>query len=211
MSAGPELRSLLRAGLEALDQDLNEVAIQRLLDYLALLRKWNQTYNLTAIIEPEQMITYHLLDSLSLLSLIKGTSLLDVGTGAGLPGIPLSIARPDLGVTLLDGNGKKTRFVTQVAIELGLKNVKVEQSRIESFRTAGPGYDNIVSRAFGELDLFRSSCLGLLSKQGQLLAMKGRLEESAISEMEKEGFWAVKRVDLPRVSDERHILVGTVD
>lgn len=169
--------------------------------FLRLIQKWNRVYNLTAIKALDAMVDLHLLDSLTLLAHLKGASLLDVGTGAGLPGIPLAIARPDLKVTLLDSTGKKVRFVTQAVIDLGLDNVKVVQSRIESFEEGN--FDNVVCRAFTRLDDFQALTQRLVAAGGQWLAMKGRkdsLEDSCLD-------WHLERVQLPFNLDERHLLI----
>ncbi|MCH8507138.1 MAG: 16S rRNA (guanine(527)-N(7))-methyltransferase RsmG, partial [Ectothiorhodospiraceae bacterium] len=122
-----------RSGLEQLDPALLPSA-DRLLDYLQLLHRWNRAYNLSAVRDPQDMVSRHLLDSLSVLPYLRGDSLLDVGSGAGLPGIPLALCRPALQVVVLDSNSKKTRFMTQAALELGLGNVTVVHSRIETYR-----------------------------------------------------------------------------
>ena len=122
----------------------------RLLAYVHLLEKWNRTYNLTAVRAPEQMIPRHLLDSLAILPYLQGQRVLDMGTGAGLPGIPLAMARPDLDFVLLDSNAKKTRFVTQACAELGLKNIEITQERVEKYQPARP-FDTLVSRAFSTI------------------------------------------------------------
>lgn len=147
---------------------------RQLIDYLALLFKWNRAYNLTAVRDPAQMVSRQLLDSLSILPYLAGPRVLDVGTGAGLPGIPLAIARPDLQFTLLDANGKKVRFVRQAILELGLANVTAEQQRVESYRPAAP-FNTITSRAFAELKDFVALTGRLLAPGGQWLAMKAML------------------------------------
>lgn len=172
----PNWARQLEAGLTALSLSLDERQQTRLLDYLALLAKWNRAYNLTAVREPAQMVSRQLLDSLSLLPWVRGPRLLDVGTGAGLPGIPLAIALPELACTLLDANGKKIRFVRQAVLELGLDNVQVEQQRIEAFVPAQP-FDTITSRAFASLADFVGSSERLLAPGGQWLALKGPLAE----------------------------------
>lgn len=173
----PTWAGQLREGLAALSLSLDGRQQAQLLDYLALLSKWNRAYNLTAVRDPAQMVSRQLLDSLSVTPWVRGPRLLDVGTGAGLPGIPLAIARPELACTLLDANGKKIRFVRQAVLELGLDNVQVEQQRIEHFRPARP-FDTITSRAFASLVDFVESTERLLAADGQWLAMKGPLAEA---------------------------------
>jgi len=166
-------------GLAAQSLDLTAEQRRRLIQYLALLFKWNRAYNLTAVREPAEMVSRQLLDSLSILPWLQGPRVLDVGTGAGLPGIPLAIARPELNFTLLDSNGKKVRFVRQAILELGLRNISAEQQRVEQFHPPAP-FDTITSRAFAELKDFVSLTAPLLAPGGQWLAMKAALagEES---------------------------------
>jgi len=165
----------LRQGLDEMGLDLATETRQRLLAYLALLQKWNRAYNLTAIRDSGEMVSRQLLDSLSILPLLQGSRLLDVGTGAGLPGIPLAIARPDLHCCLLDSNGKKTRFVQQAIIELGLQEqVVVSQCRVEEYHSDTP-FDTITSRAFADLPKMWRLSHHLLASGGLMLAMKGQL------------------------------------
>lgn len=164
----------LAAGLAAQQLVLGDDQQRRLIDYLALLYKWNRAYNLTAVRDPAEMVSRQLLDSLSILPWIEGPRVLDVGTGAGLPGIPLAIARPDIRFTLLDSNGKKIRFVRQAILELGLTNVTAEQQRVEAYRPPAP-FDTITSRAFAELKDFVALTGHLLAPGGQWLAMKAAL------------------------------------
>lgn len=161
----------LAKAVTVLDLGLNEAQQHKLLAYLALLAKWNRAYNLTSIPQ-SQWLTELLLDSLVALPHIHKARVLDVGTGAGLPGIPLAIARPDLRLTLLDSNGKKTRFIKQVAIDLQIPNLDVVQSRVEDFKP-DTGYDLVVSRAYAELDVFLHSTSHLLAIDGEWLAWKG--------------------------------------
>jgi len=165
----------LQQGLQQMQIDLSQDQQNQLLEYLQLLVKWNKVFNLTAIRNPDEMVSRQLLDSLSILPWIKGENVLDVGTGAGLPGIPLAIALPLVSFTLLDSNGKKTRFVQQAASQLGLGNVEVINARIESLGTSG-GFDNITSRAFASLEDFIGMTRQLLASNGHWLAMKGQSE-----------------------------------
>ncbi len=164
----------LRRGLEqaAFDEDVPE---SKLLDYLALLHRWNRAFNLSAIREPMTMVAVHLLDSLSLLPYLEGPSLLDVGSGAGLPGIPLALCRPELNVTVLDSNGKKTRFMEQVRLQLGLPALSVVHQRIESFRAPAP-FATVCSRAFARVDAFVAAAGEQVREDGVMLAMKGRFD-----------------------------------
>ncbi len=157
-------------------------ALEQLTAYLALLLKWNRTYNLTAVRDPRRMVSRHLLDCLAILPWVRGPRVLDVGTGAGLPGIPLAIARPDWQFTLLDSNGKKTRFVQQVKLALGLSHVEVRQARIESLRGEA-GFDTITARAFGSLAEFVRSTRSVLSPRGSWLAMKSAAIDAELAQL----------------------------
>jgi 16S rRNA (guanine527-N7)-methyltransferase len=172
------LRARLDAGLMAMDQGiaeaLDDAARTALIGYLGLLERWNRTYNLTAVRDPLQMVPRHLLDSLSVLPWVSRGPVLDLGTGAGLPGIPLAIARPHLAFTLLDSNGKKTRFVRQAALELGLENVEVVQVRLEAYRPERK-FATIVARALASLPSLYASAQALATADGRLLALKGPL------------------------------------
>ena len=165
-------RRPLAPGLKALGASLPEGGEAKLLRYLELLERWNQAYNLTAVRDPAEMVAKHLLDSLAVLPFVTEGPVADVGTGAGLPGIPLAVARPDLKFTLIDSNGKKTRFVTQAVAELKLGNVEVLQSRAEAHRPALP-YALVLSRAFASLGDFATLAGGMAAPGGRLLAMKG--------------------------------------
>ena len=167
------LESQLGQGLAAMGTPLPEGAIDRLAQYLRLLEKWNRVHNLTAIREPEQMVTLHVLDSLSILPYVASArSLVDVGTGAGLPGIPLALARPDLSVTLLDSSHKKATFLEQARLELKLENIAVACERVERWHPQAK-FDAVVSRAFAELADFVQGARHLVAPEGTLLAMKG--------------------------------------
>nr|VFK43889.1 MAG: 16S rRNA m(7)G-527 methyltransferase [Candidatus Kentron sp. SD]VFK49560.1 MAG: 16S rRNA m(7)G-527 methyltransferase [Candidatus Kentron sp. SD] len=155
---------------------LGEKAHDALVRYVGLLARWNRAYNLTSVRDPIGMVRHHILDCLVILPHVRGTRLLDVGTGAGLPGIVLAIARPDLECVLLDGNGKKTRFCKQVAMELGLSNVKVLQLRAEKYVPEIP-FTTMTARAFGPLSVLRGHAARLLARDGRLLAMKGTMKE----------------------------------
>jgi 16S rRNA (guanine527-N7)-methyltransferase len=165
----------LSRGLHALGLELDRTARERLLAYIELLHKWNRVYNLTAVRDPASMVPRHLLDSLALLPYVHGSRLLDVGTGAGLPAVPLVIADPRLQVTALDSVLKKTRFVTQARLELGLGNLEVAHSRVEAYRPEVL-FDCVCSRAFASLEDFVAASGRLCATHGRLLAMRGRKE-----------------------------------
>lgn len=181
--------------------------IQSQLDlYLDLLQEWNHTFNLTAITQREEMVTHHLLDSLSVLPYVTGKNLLDVGTGAGFPGMVLAIAKPDLEVTLLDSAGKKTRFLQQVKAALKLSHVTVVHGRVEEYHPEQL-FDQIISRAFSDLTKFVTCTSHLCKKNGQFLAMKGRLPEEEIKALPPEfTVTAVHRLEIPGLSAERHLI-----
>jgi 16S rRNA (guanine527-N7)-methyltransferase len=165
------LSAPLSDGLAVLGLDLDAMVQARLLAYLGLLARWNRAYNLTAVRDPMQMVTRHLLDSLSILPWVSGEALVDVGTGPGLPGLPLAIACPWLHVSLVDANGKKVRFLRQVVMELGLANVDTVQSRAEDFHPPR-GFDLITTRAFASLPDMIDRTRHLLVPGGKWLAMK---------------------------------------
>lgn len=166
----------LTGGCTALGVEVTPEQRQKLLDYLVLLHKWNKVYNLTAVREPEQMVSNHLLDSLAVLPHLWPRRWLDVGCGGGLPGFVLAVMRPDWSFTLLDSNSKKTGFVQQAAIELGLRNVQVHCGRVEQWQPEQK-YDGIISRAFAEMAEFVSLTRHLLAEEGKWAAMKGSPEQ----------------------------------
>ena len=167
---------VLRSGLAEIGLELDSGTQQKLLAYLALMRKWNRTYNLTAISDENEMVIHHVLDSLAVLPHLWSGKWLDVGCGAGVPGAILAIARPGWRFTLLDSNSKKTSFVQQAAIELGLSNVTVYTGRVEDWGTSDR-FDGIISRAFADLGKFTQLTEHLLAEEGRWVAMKGKLED----------------------------------
>lgn len=203
--------AFLRDGLAAMGLDLSAEVQARLLGYVALLKKWNATYNLTAIRDEGQMVTQHLLDSLSILPVLQGSALAgrrwaDIGSGAGLPGIPLAIVRPDLEMSLIETVAKKAAFQRQAKIELGLANVIVVNSRVED--VAGGAFDAVISRAFADLTDFVRLAGHLLRQGGRLYAMKGLLPEDEMSRLPPD--WAVvdcTRLTVPGLDAQRHLLV----
>jgi 16S rRNA (guanine527-N7)-methyltransferase len=205
------LSQRLRDGLAAMHLELPPEQQEKLLAYLALLKKWNRTYNLTAIRDENEMVNQHLLDSLSLLPAIEKSALAgrrwaDVGSGAGLPGIPLAIARPTLEFTLIETVEKKSAFQRQAKIELGLKNLAVLGGRVEE--VAAGGFDAVVSRAFAELADFVRLAGHLPVPGGRLYAMKGAIPEDEIGRL-PEG-WAVAecvKLEVPGLNAQRHLIV----
>lgn len=174
----------LQAGLEKLDIKPEPSLCTAYLSYLELLAKWNKAYNLTAVKEPEAMLSRHILDSLSVHTFIKGEHCLDIGTGAGLPGLILALAQPEKHWTLLDSNIKKTRFLQHLKAQLNISNVDIIHSRIEELKTEN-GYSTIICRAFSSLADFYSASHHLLQDKGCLLAMKADLEEIELSDVKK--------------------------
>jgi len=201
------------ADLQAIDsivEKLPPAAPEQLAAYLALLAKWNRTYNLTAIREPERMVTHHLLDALAVLPHLPrrpGLRLLDVGSGGGGPGIPLAIARPGWSVVLLDSNHKKGTFMRQALIELGLANVEVVTARVEDY--APPvRFDVVISRAFADLASFVQGAARHLAPGGRLYAMKGVFPDAEVAELPP-GFavTAAHRLEVPGLDAARHLIV----
>lgn len=174
-------RSIIE-GSERLGISLTAEAVARLVAYLALLERWNRAYNLTAVRDPEAMVIRHLLDSLSILPWVEGPRVLDVGSGAGLPGIPLAVARPNCQFCLLDSNGKRTRFLTQVAAELQLTHVDVVRGRVEDYRPAVL-FNSVVSRAFATLADMVADAGRLCVPNGRLLAMKGVFPDDELARL----------------------------
>jgi len=171
------LRHTLKQGMVA--QGLDALDGEPLLQYLSLLHTWNKAYNLTAIREPQDMVRLHLLDSLAILPFLEGARILDVGTGPGLPGIPIAIARPGQSVTLLDSNGKKVRFLREVVRVLELHHVEVVHARVEDY-TPATGFDTIVTRAFSHVDAMVEKTAHLLNTKGVWLAMKGKVPDNEL-------------------------------
>lgn len=197
----------LREGLAEMQLSLSERQQQRLLTFLALLNKWNRAYNLTAVRDEGEMVSRQLLDSLSILPWVTTEDLLDVGAGGGLPGIPLAIVLPEQRFTLLDSNGKKTRFLHQCVLELGLKNVDVIHGRAEDCKPEQP-FSQISSRAFSSLDTMVSWCDTLLANKGSFLAMKGQYPDDEVAALP--AGWQVSSshsLNVPGAGGERHLLV----
>lgn len=194
----------LAAGIAALGVDVSAAAQQRMLAYLALVEKWNKAYNLTAVREPARMLTHHLLDSLAVLPHVRGPRVLDVGSGAGLPGIPLALARPDWQLTLLDSNHKKATFLRQAVIELRLENVEVICERVETW-TPVQGYNTVVSRAFSDLPEFLKLAGRLCAKDGVVVAMKGVYPHEELAQLPGEFLLRdVVSLKVPGLDAERH-------
>ena len=199
---------LLQWGSESLlSRPLSPAELEKLLAYLRLLQQWNSAYNLTAIREPVEMVTRHLLDSLSILPWVQHGPVLDAGTGAGLPGVPLAILRPELEFTLLDSAGKKIRFLRQLRRELQLDNIQPLQARLEEHQPA-QSYRTIISRAFASLRDFAGASRQLMTPETRLLAMKGRYPEDEIADLP--GWLRVDSVEelaVPGLQEQRHLVI----
>jgi len=208
------LASALAAGVSELGLALPASAQRSLVAYLELLAKWNRVYNLTAIREPARMVTHHLLDSLAVLPALsrlglvaRGLRLLDVGSGGGLPGIPLAIARPDWHVALAETSHKKATFLTQAAAELGLANIAVAQGRVEDFRPAQP-FGIVISRAFSDLATFVRAARPHLAAGGAIVAMKGVHPTEELAELPPDvEVIATPGLEVPGLDARRHLIV----
>ena len=201
------LSDTLSAGLVELGITLDQGTQQRLLQYIALMEKWTGVYNLTAVREQSKMISHHLLDSLAVLPYINADSLIDVGSGAGLPGIPLALARPEMRVTLLDSNHKKTTFLQQACIELKLDNVSVISERAEAFHPP-VRFDAVISRAFTDLSEFVKLTRHLLKPGGAWLAMKGLHPYEELAQLPEEArVEQVVPLTVPGLDAKRHLII----
>lgn len=199
------LRQRLCAGLAALELDLPDVVIARLLAYVDLLARWNATYNLSAVRDPLEMVTRHLLDSLTIVPYVTGATLVDLGSGAGLPGIPLAILAPERAVTLVDSNGKKTRFLRAAVRELALTNVSVAEKRAEAVTGT---FECVTARAFASLADMLEWGGHLLAPTGVWLALKGRFPQDELAALPI-GFRVdeVRPLTVPGLDAERHVVV----
>ena len=201
------IKEKLTIGIDALNLDFNAEQIDRCLQFIQLLTKWNKTFNLTAIRQPLEMVEKHLLDSFSIARYIKGDHILDVGSGAGLPGIPLAIFFPKKHFTLLDSNSKKIRFIRQVTIELEMKNIEPISQRIEQLPN-NRKFTNITTRAFAPLSDMLVIKPDLLQENGQILAMKGDLSEQEKSDPPK-GYKIknIHKLQVPGMDAERNLVI----
>lgn len=207
-------QQLLRGATE-MSVALTEVQAEKLLAYILEFEKWNKAYNLSAVRDVQQMVTRHLLDSLSVVPWFKSaaqknfplTRMIDVGTGGGLPGIPLAIMFPDKQFTLLDSNGKKTRFLFHVKTLLGLTNVTVENRRVEEFQPE-PKFQGVISRAFASLQDMTEGCANLIEADGIFIAMKGLYPQDELAPISNkiELFETIK-LNVPETDGERHLLI----
>jgi 16S rRNA (guanine527-N7)-methyltransferase len=202
-------RAALVAGARELAVSLDEGAAAALLRLLDELQRWNRTYNLTAITDRAQMLTHHLLDSLSIAPFVQGSTLADIGTGAGFPGLPLALLAPQRRCVLMDSNGKKQRFVAHAARTLGLTNVEALHARAEAVRPARP-FDTVVARACAALPQLLEWAAPLCGPDTRVLAMKGRLPDTEIAAVRPP--WVIEQtlpLSVPGLNEERHLIIAT--
>ena len=207
MASREQHRRQLCAGIKTLGLALEDSKVEQLLDYITEFAKWNRAYNLSAVRNIDDMIVRHLLDSLAVVPHVAGQRIIDVGTGGGLPGIPLAICYPERQFTLLDSNGKKTRFIFHVKTLLGLHNVRVENGRVEALEPTQL-FDGVISRAFASLADMTGWCQHLLAAGGKFYAMKGQFPKGELAEI-ADRYQLVERIDLrvPGEAGERHLLI----
>ncbi len=202
------LETRLKTGIVELGLGLDDKQVGRLLEYLELLIKWNRHYNLTAITSPEKMLGYHLLDSLSISKYIGSSdNVLDVGSGAGLPGIPLAVAKPDSTWMLLDSNGKKTRFMQQALAHCRVENAHVVKSRVESYHAPRP-FDVIVSRAYASVVDFHQNVAHLVENRTRLMTMKAGLDPQEANALDSK-FYELRETQLkvPGIAGKRSLVI----
>lgn len=196
----------LAAGVRELGLETDTDRLEALLAYRDLLVRWNRVHNLTAVRDPQAMLTHHLLDSLAVSPYVRGERVLDVGSGAGLPGIPLAVMAPQRHFVLLDANAKRVRFLRQAALELSLRNVEAVHERIERYRPDAP-FATVISRAFASLTDFARAAAGLLAADGSLLAMKGRYPVGELQDLPPGiRLLRVCRLEVPGLLAERHLV-----
>lgn len=197
----------LQNGISALNLELDADVQRQLMDYVNLLVKWNRVYNLTSVRKPQDMISRHILDSLAVLPYVEGPRVLDIGTGAGLPGMVLAIARPDWEVVMLDSSNKKLRFVRQAVTDLGLGNATVEHIRIEEYQPEAL-FDTVISRAFSSLEDMVVHGSPVCKPEGRILAMKGVYPVTEVEALSDPSVvQSVERLEVPFLNAERHVAI----
>ena len=198
-----KLKNLLKqAKIELTNQQINQ-----LIQYIELLNKWNKAYNLTSIRDPQEMLVKHILDSLVIGNKLIGNNFIDVGTGPGLPGIPLAILFPDRKFVLLDSLGKRITFLRQVVYQLKLKNVKPVQSRVENYQIEQP-FDGVISRAFASLTDMVTWCNHLIDEKGRFYALKGQFPQDEIAQLpDNVNIDTSYQLVVPQLTGERHLIV----
>ena len=196
----------LSANLSALSFEVTEAQCDKLIDFLLMMHKWNKAYNLTSVRDPQQMLVRHILDSIVIAPHLDKQDYIDVGTGPGLPGIPLAIIHPDKNFVLLDSLGKRVRFMKQAAFELGLDNIEPVQSRVEAY-SSQIRLDGVLSRAFASLKDMLHWCQHLVDSEGEFLALKGQFPTDEVEQL-PEGFILTESIVLsvPNLDGERHLL-----
>jgi 16S rRNA (guanine527-N7)-methyltransferase len=200
-SSAIELTKLLTNGIELLNLSIPITTQQKLLEYITLLQKWNKTYNLTAITDAKEIVIRHILDSLAIAPYITGDRILDVGTGAGLPGIPLALSLPEKQFVLLDSNSKKIRFLIYVKATLKITNIEIIHKRVEEYLPQLK-FDNIVTRAFSSLQDMLDKTKHLYNTNGCLLAMKGKYPEQELQQY----LATVQQINVPYLAEQRHLI-----
>ena len=204
-----DLHRSFETGLDSLGIPWTADQVERGLEFIRMIEKWNRIDNLTAITRLDQMVSHHLLDSLSIHSALEGAgNILDVGSGAGLPGIPLALFNPGIRFTLLDAAAKRVRFMRQATVALGLQNVVVEQNRVQSV-SDDRCFDVIISRAFASVSDFIEQSAPLLAPGGRILAMKGRLQDDELSELPDKFKYTVIPLQVPGLEAQRHLITIT--
>ena len=207
----PDLLEKLEAGLTSLGEDPGSHPCRAYLDYLSLLAEWNRAYNLTAVRGMQNMLTHHVLDSLAVLPYIRGTDCLDVGSGAGLPGLILALARPQQHWHLLDSNGKKIRFLKQAILELAINNVQVVQGRVEDYQP-GQRFSTVICRALHPAADFYKQVSPLLQGKGRVLLMKGKRPAAELAVLRAAGIgFELAALSIPGLNKQRHLVVIDVD
>jgi len=200
------LANSICAGIVKLGMVPDEFPVAACVRYLGLLKQWNRAYNLTAIREPERMVTYHILDSLSVLPYLNGDRCIDVGTGAGVPGLILALATPRKQWVLLDSNRKKIRFLNQVIIELNVGNVSMEKARAEAFKPHRL-FSTVITRAYGSLNLICKHTRHLLAPDGSLLAMKGAVSGEELAGIDSSVFGVrIHELQVPGIAEQRSLV-----
>lgn len=200
----------LKLLVEQTDQNisLNDKQLVQLVQLVEQLHKWNKAYNLTSVRDPQQMLSRHIVDSLVISPFLAGKHFIDVGTGPGLPGLPLAIANPDKSFVLLDSLGKRIRFIRQVCHQLDIENVVAVQSRVEEYQERNNSFDGVLSRAFASLDDMLTWCSHLPKNNGKFLALKGQYPQRELDELsEQYKIEQISPLNVPGVDGERHIVV----
>jgi 16S rRNA (guanine527-N7)-methyltransferase len=201
-----QMRCQLVKGLKELSLTLSEEDVDRALEHAELLMQWNRVYSLSAIRKASDVVPKHLLDSFAISEYVQGNKVLDLGSGAGFPGIPIALAKPQSKITLLDSNSKKIQFVRHVVAILGLENVEVLQQRAENMEKQSK-YDTILVRALGSLNAMATLALPLLDPNGYILAMKGRYPSKELEEMRVRCILSIREIVVPCLRSTRHLVV----